>query len=281
MPFAYRLADYERYRAFVGDATYIDVTRRTDPARVPAVWEHLREVVEAYGAPWVVQLWTKDVAGTLRQGGSLLYALRQAGTTLTAQVTVTGLAGTAWEPLVPPDGLAAIPELTDLLGGPEYIKWRYDPILPGVHRAERFRALAAQAAEVGLTQGVINFVAPPGRYVRVDRRLEALIPGWAEGLPEYDDDWRRACATELVAIAAEYGLHLACCAESFSLSLEVPGLGRAACGDYAWFVPLSGRDPGQPSARGSRSGCGCARYFDVGNYGYWARCHRCAYCYAG
>jgi hypothetical protein len=281
MPFAYRLEDYARYAERVGDATYIDITRRTDPARVPAVWGHLREMMETYGAPWVAQLWTKDSGGALHQGGALLYALRQAGTTLTAQVTVTGLAGSEWEPLTPPAGLSAIPDLIDLLGSPAHIKWRYDPIIPGVHRPERFRALAAQAADLGLTQGVINFVAPPGRYIRVDKRLAALIPGWAEGLPGYDDAWRRATAAELVAIAGEYGLRLACCAESFVLGLEVPGLGRAACGDYAWFVSLSGRDPGRLSIQGSRPGCGCARYFDVGDYGHWAHCHRCVYCYAG
>jgi hypothetical protein len=84
-----------------------------------------------------------------------------------------------------------------------------------------------------------------------------------------------------VALAAPHGLHLACCAESAGLAAAVPGLGHAACGDYAWFVRLSGRDPGRVPFAGSRRGCGCTRYFDAGNYGQWARCHGCAYCYAG
>jgi len=281
MPLAYRPEDYARYRAQVGEATYIDITRRADPACQPQAWEHLTEVVASFGPPWVVQMWTKDILGTLRLGEGVLRALREAGTTLTAQATVTGLAGTPWEPRVPPEGLRAVPRLAALLGGPDYIKWRYDPIIPTLHRAERFRALARQAVETGLSQGVINFVAPPGRYGRVDRRLATLLPGWSAGMPGYDLDWQVATARELVALAAEVGITLACCAESAGLAAQVPGLGHAACGDYAWFVALSGRAPAQGTLRGSRAGCGCARYFDVGNYGHWSRCHQCAYCYAG
>jgi len=279
--FAYRLEDYGRYRERVGDATYLDISRRTDPARVPRVWDNLREVVETYGPPWVVQVWTKDVAGTLQQGGKLLRWLVAAGTTVTAQVTVTGLAGTVWEPGVPPDGLRHIPRLASLIGGADHIKWRYDPIIPGLHDPARFRGLAHQAAEAGIARGVVNFIAPPGRYKRVDRRLGNLLPGWAEGMPGYDLAWQERIGSELVEMAAQVGISLACCAECSLLSDRVPGLGPAACGDYHWFASLSGRRPGRAPFRGSRSGCGCARYFDLGSYGHWSQCHRCAYCYAG
>ncbi len=281
MPFAYSLADYARYRAAVGEATYLDVTRRTDPARFPQVWDHLREVLATFGPPWVVQLWTKDVAGTLQLGEALLRELVTAGTTVTAMVTCTGLAGTVWEPLVPPETLCHLPRLAEIVGGMQHIKWRYDPIIPTVHRAERFQRLARQAAALGVTQGVINFIAPPGHYKRVDRRLAALLPGWAEGMPGYDLAWQEATARELVALAAEEGIRLACCAECAILARRVPGLAAATCGDYAWFVRLSGRDPGRVASQGSRPGCGCARYYDLGAYGRWAHCHRCAYCYAG
>lgn len=286
MPLAYRLEDYARYRERVGDATYVDITRRTDPARIPQVWDNLREVVATFGRPWVVQIWTKDILGVLRRGGALLRSLTEpaAGqrvTTLTAQITITGLAGTLWEPGVPPDGLCYLSPLAELLGGPDHIRWRYDPIIPGVHNAERFRRLAAQVVAHGVRHGIINFVAPAGRYKRVDRRLDRLLPGWSEGLPGYDSAWKAKETAELVRIAAEMGLSLACCAEGAELAAEVPGLGPAACGDAAWFAALSGYAPSPGPHRGSRPGCGCAPYFDVGNYGHWRRCHRCAYCYAG
>ena len=281
MGLVFRLEDYAHYREAVGEATYIDLTRRSDPARSPRAWDNLRAVVETYGAPWIVQIWTKDPAGVLRMGDDLPAALREAGTTLTAQVTITGLAGTPWEPLVPGGAMADIPALAAALGGIEHITWRYDPIIPTVHRTERFEQLAQQAADMGLSRGVINFISPPGRYVRVDRRLAPMLPSWAEDMPGYDDAWRQTVAGELVERAEAAGIALACCAERAGLAEAGPGLGQAACGDYAWFVRLSGRRPVEAASQGSRRGCSCARYFDVGAYGQWRRCHRCAYCYAG
>ena len=93
MSFAFRLEEYPRYLERVGEATYLDVTRRTDPARVEKVWDNLRAVVRAYGAPWIVQLWTKDAVGVVGYGKEVLEGLQNAGTTLVAHVTVTGTGG--------------------------------------------------------------------------------------------------------------------------------------------------------------------------------------------
>ena len=89
MPLAYRLEDYARYRTQVGAATYLDVTRRTDPARIQEVWAHLREVVDTYGPPWVVQVWTKDPAGALRLG--VARALGQMSEEFRKQLRKSGL----------------------------------------------------------------------------------------------------------------------------------------------------------------------------------------------
>ncbi len=281
MGLSYRLEDYAAYRAAVGAATYVDITRRSDPARRPTAWDHLREVLDAYGAPWVVQLWTKNVGGALALGAGLLERLRAEGTTLTAQVTITGLAGSAWEPLTPADTVSRLGDLARVLGGPEHITWRYDPIIPTVHEDERFARLAGEVAAQGVRRGVINFLAAPGHYRRVDRRLSDLLPGWGAGMPGYDADWTERTARALADRAAAEGISLGCCAESCRLAGQVTGLRRAACGDYGWFTALSGQYPPVAVRRGSRPGCGCLRYFDVGNYGGWASCHRCTYCYAG
>jgi hypothetical protein len=280
MGLVFRLEDYARYVERVGGATVLDVTRRTDPGCIDRVWVNLRSVVETYGAPWITQIWTKNAARALERGQPLLRRLVTEGTTLTAQVTVTGLSGSQWEPLAP-EPFAGVTDLIELLGGPEHIKWRYDPIIPTVHRLDRFQCLAAQAAALGITRCVVNFVVPPGRYKRVDARLSALLPGWTEGMPGYDQAWRAEAASQLVKVAAGLGMSVAACAESASWASQVPGLGRAACGEHGWFVTLSGRDPGRATSHGSRPGCGCAAYFDVGVYGQWQRCHRCLYCYAG
>ncbi len=281
MGFVFRLEEYARYQERVGDATYLDVTRRTDAARIDRVWRNLEAVVDTYGAPWIAQVWTKDPGGIVARGGALLERLRQERTTLTAQITVTGLGGTFWEPRVPAQPFQGVRELAALLGGPEHLTWRYDPILPGVHQRERFARLAGQAVRLGIRRCVINFVAAPGRYSRVDARLAGALPGWEQGMPGYDEDWKAAVAAQIVESATKVGIAVAACAESAALPERVPGLRPAACGDYEWFVALSGRDPGRAPTSGSRRGCGCAAYFDVGLYGQWARCHRCLYCYAG
>lgn len=281
MPLAYRSADYQRYLEEVGAATYIDISRRADPACIPEIWRNLQQVVEEYGPPWVVQIWTKDPEGVLRHGRSVLETLTRAGSTVTLQLCATGLAGTEWEPLVPPNALQRVGELARLIGGTEHITWRYDPIIPGVHSLARFAELARCAREQGIRRGVINFIAPPGRYKRVDRRLASLLPRWSQGMPGYDEDWRATIAEELVNIAHSEDISLACCAESAGLSAKVAGLRPAACGDYLWFSELAGNAPERKAYRGSRPGCGCLHYFDVGNYGCWSRCHRCSYCYAG
>ena len=164
MSFTFRLEDYPRYLERVGDATYLDVTRRTDPARVEKVWDNLRAVVTSYGAPWIVQLWTKDVAGVLGRGMNTLTGLRDAGTTITANVTVTGLGGTSWEPLAPSSPFKGVEDLISLAGGADHIKWRYDPVIPTVHRLDAFRRLAEQAARLGIARCVFNFLVPPGRW---------------------------------------------------------------------------------------------------------------------
>ncbi len=281
MGFVFRLEDYPRYLERVGEATYLDVTRRTDPARVVKVWDNLQAVVESYGAPWVVQLWTKDAAGALGHGERILEGLRDAGTTIVAHVTVTGLGGTPWEPLAPSTPFQGVEDLISLAGGADHIKWRYDPVIPTVHRLDTFRRLAEQAAGLGITRCVLNFLVPPGRYKRVDARLSGSLPGWSKGMPGYDAAWRAQTAAELVEAAGELGISVAACAESSDLLDRVDGLQSAACGEHAWFVALSGRDPGRARTSGSRKGCGCAAYFDVGMYGQWRNCHQCLYCYAG
>jgi hypothetical protein len=279
--FAFRLEEYPRYLERVGEATYLDVTRRTDPARIEKVWDNLRAVVRAYGAPWIVQLWTKDAAGVVGYGKEVLEGLRNAGTTLAAHVTVTGLGGSSWEPLAPSTPFHGMEELISLVGGPHHIKWRYDPVIPTVHRLDVFRRLAEQAAKLGITRCVLNFLVPPGRYKRVDARLSTTLQGWREGMPGYDASWRAQTAAEIVEASIDFGMSVAVCAESSNLLDQVPGIQPAACGDHAWFAALSGRDPGRARTSGSRTGCGCAAYFDVGIYGQWRRCHQCLYCYAG
>jgi len=280
MGLVYHLEDYARYREVVGAATCIDVTRRTDPARIPLVWERLADIVTAYGSPWATQIWTKDPQGVLQLGQNVVERLLAEGTTITAQVTVTGLAGTVWEPCVPQDVSGGLDELATLLGGYEHICWRYDPIIPTVHSLDVFVPLAKHMASLGIRRGVLNFIAPPGRYARVDRRMMQVLPSWAAMNGDYAD-LQLGIAREIVNAACDLGIEMGCCAESNALSSQIPGLRVAACTDYDWFSRLAQTHPPRKAYQGSRKGCGCLRYFDVGSYGLRNQCFGCLYCYAG
>lgn len=79
-------------------------------------------------------IWTKDLRCALDAGRAVPADLMTRGTTVTVQLTVTGLAGTGWEPRVPSDVLDHLDAAT-FIGGPEHLCWRYDPIIPTVHSA--------------------------------------------------------------------------------------------------------------------------------------------------
>ena len=158
---------------------------------------------------------------------------------------MTGLAGTLWEPLAPPDGLRLVPAVgRELIGGPEHIKWRYDPIIPTVHSPERFASWPARRRELGMRQGVINFVAPPGRYVRVDRRLGPLLPGWVEGMPGYGAAWQKQDRSPGSWWPWRRKWRSPCHAVPRARSLQsmYPGCGSGLRG-VEWFLALSGRAP--------------------------------------
>ncbi len=280
MGLVYRLEDYASYHAVVGSATYIDVSRRTDPARIPFVWDRLKDILAAYGAPWVIQIWTKDPHGAALLGKTVIQEMLAQGTTITAQITATGLAGSVWEPRVPCDISSGLDGLAELIGGYEHICWRYDPIIPSAHTLTAFSSLAERMAAQGIHRGVLNFIAPPGRYVRVDRRMTQVLPAWPT-LGQGNEAEQARIAREIVAVASDLGIEMGCCAESSALSSQVPGLRAASCGDYAWFAQLAQTYPSQNTYQGSRKGCGCLHYFDVGSYGMRNRCFGCLYCYAG
>ena len=277
----FRLQDYAAYLARVGDATYVDCTRRTDPARAPRVWENLRAVAEAYGPPWILQIWTKNPRGVMELGGALLERLCAGGTTITCQLTVTGLGGTELEPRAPADALGEAGELLECIGGPAHCAWRFDPAIAGLDNTARFEALAPRAAALGIKRLVVNFACDPGVYARVDARLAAVFPYWRPGLPGIEPGWKERTAREIAARAAALGLAVFCCAEGKALREAVPDLEPPECGSFTWFCALSGRTPGRRKGRPSRRGCGCADYFDVGCYGNLRACHGCLYCYAG
>lgn len=240
-------------------------SRRTDlPAFYP---DWLCERVRRSRKLEALVFWTKDPRHFYDHPGLRAVVERYPSV---VQLTLTGLAGTAWEPGVP-EPQALRPALGFLARAlpPGAVRWRFDPILATPDLFARLEAMHALLRGAGLALEEVT-VSFPTEYRKVAARLRAA--GLA--FPAVDLPARRRIIAEVMA---RTGLPAAlCCQEAL---LGVPGARRAACVDHALFNRLYGtRFSGAP-ARGQRPGCGCGESTDVGSYEQTCG-HGCLYCYA-
>jgi hypothetical protein len=263
---------YREYLALVGDATFIDIARCTDPARTEQPWTDLSFIAENFGWPQVVQIWTKGPREVLRRGRALLTLLREKGTIIICQLTVTGF-GPEFEPLVPwPVDWAGIDEMIAFLGTPEALLWRYDPVIPGVTDLGVLRYLAANFARRGVSKAVYNWGEYGWRLVRnrigsLERRLDVSVD-------------MNALSREIEAVGQAHGIGFSILAEGEKLDGHL-NLSSRGCWQYEWLARVSDGFPSRDFLPGAnRPGCICAPSFDVGLAGQFGSCHRCAYCFA-
>lgn len=221
-------------------------------------------------------LWTKDIRNTVRHPG-----LRRTITAVPTivQYTVTGLAGSPWEPGVPPlaDQVPELAELATLLPRGA-VRWRFDPILPDPGLRGRFVAVKSSLEKaLGTVEAVTASFPDPYRHA-VARSERSGLP-W----PRPDAGEKRRIIVMLVECFDNPGdsrpfqpVRLCCEPELAAL----PGVGMARCIDGGLFHTLYGlpladlpKDPGQ------RVACGCSRSTDIGAYAM-ACGHGCRYCYA-
>ncbi len=278
----------------------LDFTRRTDPAFVPSVWDNLRDALDVT-SPTVLHVWTKWPGRVADIGREILDALRKNGTIIAAQVTVNRY-GRNLEPRIPENH--GLDRLVPLLGGFDHVTWRFDPVIPYVPFEERFLRTAEEMTNLGVRRLVVNTIAPPGRYKRVDRRLAAMWEWWTPerfGLDPEDARrdryvppplqrhtpsvwngwarWQYDVFSRIVELAQSFGFRVQPCAETAWLYGVVEGLSPAGCISQQWLASL-GLLQDIP-LRPTRAGCGCVYTVDVGSYGHWSRCGGCRYCYAG
>lgn len=220
-----------------------------------------------------VVFWTKDPRNLCAHAGLFAAARRYPAA---VQLTVTGLAGTAWEPGVPPPERFAetLRQLAaELPAGA--VQWRFDPVLPcGGESDGEIVARCARVAELlrrqlgELDSATISF---PDAYGRAVERAEA------SGLefPWFPAARKRELAAR---IAETCGLRLRACCEP---ELEgVVGVAQARCVDGELFDRLYGTRFGKlKKDYGQRKSCGCAVSTDIGSYRQLCR-HNCRYCYA-
>jgi len=219
-----------------------------------------------------IVFWTRDPTNLIRHPG-----LRDAVARYPSivQLTVTGLAGTTWEPRVPPPEtfLEPLRELADLLPRGA-ILWRFDPVLAVDDIFTRFDAVRqALAAAIGpVEETVVSFPTPYGKAVKCARAAGHPWPN-----PPMDE--RRAIIREMVERlgGADRTRVWLCCQPE---ELRLPGTASARCVDGGRFDRLYGTRLGNlPPDDGQRVGCGCVRSTDIGSYELLCR-HGCVYCYA-
>ncbi|MCL2000454.1 MAG: DUF1848 domain-containing protein [Planctomycetes bacterium] len=228
-----------------------------------------------------ITLWTKDIRNLVRHPGlaGVMTKIPAVG-----QFSVTGLAGTAWEPGTPTLAEQAV-ELAELTGRLPRgaIRWRFDPILPApgdsVYKViarfnrvkEELEAIAGRLDEVA-----VSFPDPyPRAVVRVDRA--GLV--WPVFSPAVKRRIVEAVAAAFIPgkSGGEFRPVKLCCEPKL---LELPSTEQARCIDGGLFerlygLPLSGlgKDAGQ------RRDCGCVKSTDIGTYDMLCG-HGCLYCYA-
>lgn len=216
-------------------------------------------------------LWTKDPR-PLATHTELALITERIPTVV--QFTLTGLAGTAWEPHVPP--MDSVGESLQTLAArlPRgAVRWRFDPIVPTADLLERFRrCLHFLREHTGPVDGAtVSFL---DLYAKVKRRLAR--EGMA--LPRPDAEGQRQILRELLSLADDPSFRLRLCCEPHLDSL--PGTEPAHCIDGALIDRLYGTSFADlPRDAGQRAACGCSRSTDIGNYDQICR-HDCLYCYA-
>ena len=242
-------------------------SRRTDlPAFYPDyIVEKIRRSRKLDG----VVYWTKDI-----RNFAVHFGLRAALTSYPSiiQYTVTGLAGSIWEPEVPSicEQLNALSEvLSELPAGA--VQWRFDPIIADNAVFERFARIYEILGHTGakFDSVVVSF---PDLYRKVSCRLK--IKG--QIFPDLTIEAKCEILEKLYRIS---GLKFNICCEGELLDQGLGFVEKSSCVSAALFKKLYDIDVDSRHDSSQRSECGCTKSTDIGSYKQ--RCfHKCLYCYA-
>ncbi len=242
-------------------------SRRTDlPAFYP---DYIVEKVRRSRKLEGVVYWTKDI-----RNFAVHFGLRAALTSYPAiiQYTVTGLAGSIWEPGVPSfcDQLKAFSEVVSELPAGA-VRWRFDPIIADNTLFERFARIYEIWSKTGARLDSVT-VSFPDLYRKVSCRVKKK----GQLISELSIDAKCEILEKMYRIS---GLKFFMCCESELLEQNLGFVGKSSCVSAALFKNLYGIDVDSRHDAAQRSECGCTKSTDIGSYAQ--RClHKCLYCYA-
>jgi len=254
------------------DPLVISASRRTDLVGCypEALIDRLRQFPP--GRAHTLVIWTKNPRNMIIEGPlrKMLRGYRQ----VYVHLTITGMGGGEFEPRIPPweEAVGMIGPLIDLVGGPERVSWRFDPILEteghgrNYSNFDLFPLLAEAIAPRGIRTCRVSWVSP---YKKVVTRMGGK--GWH--LTLRSPSARSAQARILSQVARAHGMELYFC------SMGGFPVSRCIDGGLLSEIHPDGLSCSKEKARGQRALCGCTESLDIGWYAL--RClHGCLYCYA-
>jgi len=164
------------------------------------------------------------------------------------------------------------------------VNWRFDPVCfytpPGGGRENNFgdfKAIAAKAADCGITRCITSFM---DHYPKITRRLKGL-DGFVFNDPPQPE--KQALLLKMQTHLSSHGIDLyTCCEKSLMDNLEYPAVKQSACIDHDLLEQLFGGNLSHKKDVGQRrsAGCGCDASVDVGVYHKHPCPHSCLFCYA-
>lgn len=194
--------------------------------------------------------------------------------------TITGMGGTFIERGVPEpkDCLNQLGALVEIVGRPERVTVRFDPIVFWKEDQELksnidfFKKLAPGIASIGIKTARFSFAQ---WYNKAKKRA-------AKWDFEYFDpslEEKKTYTKELIQIASSFDLFLFSCSQKFLT--DVPGVLPSSCIDGNLLQSLHPKqeEVSRKKDRTQRSECGCTKSVEIGSYTQFCP-HSCLYCYA-
>ena len=249
----------------------ISASRRTD--LVGCYPDVLMETLSLYPPDMVhtVVIWTKNPTNMITMKRLRGFLKRYH---LYIHLTITGMGNTLFEPGIPSPSevLSQIPKLIELVGDPQRICWRFDPIVHVIKETQHytnldfFPQIAEQIRGYGITVCRSSYVYPYKKVIKRLHKNNIILLNFCQ--EEMHTQWK-----SLQKIACIYNISLfPCCVE---------GLCKSSCIDGNLLAELHPQKLvcSTERAKGQRELCGCTESLDIGWYDM--KCfHGCLYCYA-
>lgn len=224
-------------------------------------------------------LWSKNFSNLIRDRFNLLTLLGKYDQVF-CHFTITGLGGSDIEKKVPSPTMAfeQVGRLAGIIGGPERITIRFDPVVywkeKGKIRSNLhfFKELAIRCQSSGVHDVRFSFAQ---WYPKAKRRSGKM------NFPYIDPslEQKRKDAVYLKEIAEMRNLRLFSCSQAF---LEnIPGIKPSACidGEHLQELHPDHLDVSKKKDKSQRKECRCSESVDIGSYTLCCP-HSCLYCYA-